>query len=134
MAFDPATAALDIGSKLIDRLWPSKAEADAAKMKLFELQQSGELAQMTAQTNINLAEAQSGNPFAATWRPAIGWILALALAYQYLGRPLLIFAVIQFGGTPPTLIGLDDNLWELLFGMLGMGGLRTYEKSKGVAS
>lgn len=133
MALEPITAALEIGGKLIDRLWPNKAEADAAKLELFKLQQSGELAVITGQLEINKAEAGSPSVFVAGWRPFIGWICGMALAYQYLGRPLLTFLTIQMGATPPVLIALDDNLWQLLFGMLGLGGLRTYEKTKGVA-
>lgn len=125
---DPVSAVLDIGSKVIDRLWPDPVQAAQAKLELAKLQQSGELAQITAQLDINKVEAQNPNLFVSGWRPAIGWICALALLYQYVARPLLMaFNVSQF------LPGLDDNLWQLLLGMLGMGGLRTFEKVQGVA-
>ena len=126
MALD---AILGIGGKLIDKLIPDPAAKDAAKLELLKLQQSGELAAMTAQTEINKVEAASGNLFASSWRPAIGWVCALAMFYQYLLRPF-------FTAFLPALNfpGLDENLWQLMMGMLGLGGLRTFEKLNNVAA
>ena len=122
-------AMLGIGSKLIDKLLPDPAAKDAARLELMKLQQSGELAAMTAQTEINKVEAASSSIFVSGWRPAIGWVCALAMGYQYLARPLMVAFM-------PALAfpGLDDNLWQLMMGMLGLGGLRTFEKTQGVAS
>lgn len=131
---DPITIALGIGSKIIDRLFPDQAAADAAKLELFKLQQSGELAQITGQLDINKVEAASSSVFVAGWRPAVGWVCAGALGYQFVLRPFLEFGFIAFGHPVGNLPGIDNALWELLFGMLGMGGLRTIEKVKGVAS
>ena len=134
MALDPISAALDLGNTLITRLFPDPAQANAAKLELLKLQQSGDLAQMTAQTDINKVEANNPSLFVSGWRPAIGWVCAFALAYQYLLRPLSGTIATLFGVTLPPLPGLDDNLWQLMMGMLGMGGLRTFEKVQGVAS
>jgi len=134
MALDPISAALDLGNTLITRIFPDPAQQDQAKLKLLELQKSGELAQMTAQTDINKVEASSSSFFVSGWRPAIGWVCALALAYQYLLRPLSGTIASICGITLPPLPGLDDNLWQLMMGMLGMGGLRTFEKLQGVAA
>jgi hypothetical protein len=134
MALDPISAALDLGNTLITRIFPDPAQADAAKLKLLELQKNGELAAMTAQTDINKEEAKSSSLFVSGWRPAIGWVCALALAYQYLLRPLGGTFAALIGVVIPPLPGLDDNLWQLMMGMLGMGGLRTFEKVQGVAS
>ena len=122
-------ALLGIGGKLIDKLIPDPAARDAARFELLKLQQSGELAAMLAQTDVNKVEAASSSVIVAGWRPAIGWVCALAMAYQYLVRPFLVAfnPVLAFPG-------LDDNLWQLLAGMLGLGGLRTFEKLNGVAS
>ncbi len=122
-------ALLGIGGKLIDKLIPDPAARDAARFELLKLQQSGELAAMLAQTEINKVEASSASVFVSGWRPAIGWVCALAMGYQYLLRPFLVAfnPVLAFPG-------LDDNLWQLLAGMLGLGGLRTFEKVTGVAS
>ena len=134
MSLDPISAALDLGNTLITRIFPDPAKADQAKLELLKLQQSGELASMTAQTDINKAEASNSSLFVSGWRPAVGWVCALALAYQYLLRPLSGSIGILVGVTIPPLPGLDDNLWQLMMGMLGMGGLRTYEKTQGIAS
>ena len=134
MSLDPISAALDLGTTLINKIFPDPAQASEAKLKLLELQQNGELAIMTAQTDINKTEAASSSVFVSGWRPAIGWVCALALAYQYLVRPLGGTIASLLGMTIPPLPGLDDNLWQLMMGMLGMGGLRTFEKVQGVAS
>ena len=134
MALDPISAALDLGNTLITRIFPDPAQAANAKLELLKLQQSGDLATMTAQSDINKVEAASSSLFVSGWRPAIGWVCALALAYQYLGKPLATGILPAFGVNVPLLPGLDDNLWQLMMGMLGMGGLRTFEKVQGVAS
>jgi hypothetical protein len=134
MSLDPISAALDLGTTLINKIFPDPAQASEAKLKLLELQQNGELAIMTAQTDINKTEAANSSVFVSGWRPAIGWVCALALAYQYLVRPLGGTIASLLGLTIPPLPGLDDNLWQLMMGMLGMGGLRTFEKVQGVAS
>jgi len=67
------------------------------------------------------------------WRPFIGWVCGGALAYQYVVTPILMWVTASVGialAQPPK---LDGTLWELVFAILGMGGLRTYEKLKGVA-
>ena len=134
MSLDPISAALDLGTTLINKIFPDPLQASEAKLKLLELQQNGELAIMTAQTDINKTEAANSSVFVSGWRPAIGWVCALALAYQYLVRPLGGTIASLLGMTIPPLPGLDDNLWQLMMGMLGMGGLRTFEKVQGVAS
>ena len=134
MALDPVTAVLDIGGKLIDRMWPDPAQAATAKLELIKLQQSGDLAQMTGQLEINKVEAANANIFVSGWRPAIGWVCALALLYQYLIRPLAVAVFAAIGHPLPVMPGLDENLWQLMMAMLGMGGLRTFEKVQGVAA
>lgn len=124
---DPITAALDIGGKLIDRLWPDPAQANVAKLELFKLQQSGELSQIAGQLEINKVEAANPNVFVSGWRPFIGWICGVGLAYQFLIYPILIAFV-------PKVQQLDmGTLITLLGGLLGLGTMRTVEKLNGVA-
>jgi hypothetical protein len=130
----PLDALLTLGSSLIDKFFPDKTQAETAKAQLLQMQVSGELAQITGQIQINKVEAANANLFVSGWRPAIGWVCAMALAYQYLLRPLLSWATIAAGYNFPVLPGLDDNLWQLMMGMLGMGVLRTFEKVSVVAS
>lgn len=86
-----------------------------------------------AQTAINQAEAASPSMFVSGWRPAIGWVCAAAMIFQYLLRPFMLVLNVKFSWGLTEIPGLDSNLWELLLGMLGLGGLRTYEKIKRVA-
>jgi ABC-type Fe3+ transport system permease subunit len=134
MAFDPISAALDIGGKLIDRLIPDPAKKAEAALELLKLQQSGELAVMTAQTDTNKVEASSNSLFVAGWRPFIGWICGSALAFQFIIRPLASW-IAALWGHPVAVPALDmADLFTLLFGMLGLGGMRTYEKVQGAQS
>jgi hypothetical protein len=94
-----------------------------------------------AQVEVNKIEAASSNLFVSGWRPAVGWVGVLALAYQYLGYPLMQW-VWSFGqgmdwipkglNPPPDLE--TEQLMTLLAGLLGFGGMRSFEKHKGVAS
>lgn len=113
---------------LLDKIFPDQTKAQEAKARLLELQITGELEVIKGQLEINKAEASSGNWFVAGWRPMIGWVCALALAFQYLVRPIVMtkYPALQVPG-------LDENLWQLMLGMLGIGGLRTLEKVKGAA-
>lgn len=133
MALDPITAALDIGGKLIDRIWPDPGQAAAAKLELVKMQQSGELAKITGQLEINKVEAASASVFVAGWRPAIGWVCAAAFLFKFILGPLLAFTAAALGH-PVTLPVLDfTEMSTILLGMLGLGGLYTTEKIRGVA-
>jgi hypothetical protein len=82
------------------------------------------------QTKINEAEAQHRSIFVAGWRPFIGWICGVALAYNFILRDLIIF-VVGSDNVPPAL--QMDHLMTVLMGMLGLGAFRTYEKIKNVS-
>ena len=139
MSFDPISAALDIGGKLIDRLWPDPSQRDAAKLELLKMQQTGELAVLAAETElakgqlaINTEEAKSSSLFVAGARPFFMWVCGTAFAYHYVLQPLLAF-VFAASGHPVVLPVFDmEALMSVAFGMLGLGGYRTYEKLKGV--
>ena len=134
MSLDPVTALLDVGGKLIDKLFPDPTQKAAANYELLKLHQQGELALLAqevalakTQTDVNQEEAKSTNWFVAGWRPYIGWICGTGLAYQFLVYPILI-------AFQPKIVSLDmGTLITLLAGMLGLGTLRSFEKSKGVA-
>lgn len=134
MAFDPISALLDIGGKVIDRVWPDPAQAAAAKLELFKLQQSGELAQIAGQMDVNKAEAANPNVFVSGWRPFIGWVCGLGFGVQFVFGPLAEWGSTLYGHPvkfPPMDTG---TMMPLLLGMLGLGGLRTAEKIQGVAA
>lgn len=81
-----------------------------------------------------LALARGHSTFASGWRPGIGWVCVAALACQYVARPLIGWIGVASGHPLAPLPGIDDNLWQLVLGMLGLGGLRTFEKLRGVHS
>lgn len=118
--------------KLIDLIPDPNARAKAAEEYQRELMAIAARAE-AEQREINKAEAAHESLFVAGWRPAIGWVCALALGFQYLVRPLLAWAGGVWWSHLPLLPGIDDALWQLMFGMLGLGGLRSFEKARGVA-
>ena len=86
-----------------------------------------------AQLEINKAEAASGSLFKGGWRPFVGWVCAVAFAYHFVIQPLLIFIFSYIGIDPPDLPEFQMNtLLTVLGGLLGIGGLRSYEKTKGL--
>lgn len=127
MALDPLTAGVDLATTVINKIWPDKSAQEAAQL-------AAAVAIVQGQLDVNRAEAANPSKFTSGWRPAIGWVCAAALACQYIGRPLLQWAGVVTGHQWPPLPGIDDNLWELMLGMLGLGGLRSFEKVKRVAS
>ena len=142
MAFDLTGlgSLFDFGGKLIDKIFPDPQKAQEAKIELFKLQQTGELAQLAANTqlakgqlDVNLEEAKSTNWWVAGWRPACGWVGAAGLAYSAILEPLARFvAAVGFGysGVFPT---LDTTItMQILFGLVGLGAMRSYDKKNKV--
>lgn len=135
-----ATAILPTVAGLLDKLIPDPEARAKAQLDLLKLEQEGAFKELDMQLQVNLAqakineiEAASSSPMAATWRPAAGWVCVFGLGYEFLLRPLLpwILAVCQVPDVP-ALPSLDDVLMELVFAMLGIGGMRTFERSQRV--
>ena len=86
-----------------------------------------------AQISVNKEEASSGSIYKGGWRPFIGWICGIAFFYHFVCQPLVIFIVAMIGLQVPSLPEFEmGTLLTVLGGMLGIGGLRTYEKQKGL--
>ncbi len=127
-----------IVSKLLSFI-PDPAQKAAAQLALFQAQQAGEFKELDAQVqmaqgqlDINKAEAASPSLFKGGWRPAVGWICAVGLGYDFILRPLLEWACNAFWhvAVPPE---LDmGTLLPLLGGLLGLGTMRTAERISGV--
>lgn len=109
MAFDPITGVLNIGGKLIDKIFPDKAEADRAKAKLFELQQQGQLQEMGLVVKGLLAELQ-GNWLQRSWRPILMLSFTYIIVHNYVFVPVLGLTAAEI---PP-------DMWSLL--KIGVGG------------
>lgn len=127
-------------TQILDKIIPDPQAAADAKLKALELAQKGELATLDAdlklalgQMEVNRAEAAT-DAFRGGWRPFAGWCCGVGLAYTFLLKPLLPWALQVAGVQAPPLPAIDsDALMALLFGMLGLGGLRTFERVKGKA-
>jgi hypothetical protein len=127
-ASDPITAISNLATGVIDKMWPNAGEAEKAKL-------AAAVTLVQSQIEVNKQEAAHDSVFVAGWRPAVGWTCVAALAYTFVIYPLLLWVSTVFAPhmTPPPLT-VDQMIYELLFGMLGIGALRTFEKVRGVRS
>ena len=100
------------------------------------MQINGELQALIGQLEINKAEAASGNAFPANWRPSVGYVCAAALCVLLPHQPAANVGgrVLPSRRDRAPAIGIDDHLWELMAGMLGLAGWRTMDKIKGLVS
>ena len=121
MAVDPITAALDVGGKLIDRLWPDPTQRDQAKLAMLELVQKGELVELTARAEIVKTEAASTHWLAANWRPLTMLTFAALIVARW------------FGWAAPNLSEAEYlKLWSIVeFGLGGYVVGRSVEKIAG---
>ena len=122
---------LGLASTVIDRVIPDKAAAEKAKLEMEAALQSQEFSLALEQIKVNAVEAGSTNWFVAGWRPCVGWLGAFSLGYAALLEPFARFiAKVGFGyvGAFPV---LDTTItMQILFGILGLGAYRSYEKVK----
>ena len=123
---------LEIGKSLIDRFLPDEEAKRKAEADFLKLAMDGELKQVIAQLEINAREAASPSLWVSGWRPFFGWIGGAAFGYVGLVKPVLSWvAAVKGWPTPPDVD--TEFLWVVVSGLLGIGGLRTYEKKSGVA-
>jgi Holin of 3TMs, for gene-transfer release len=122
----------ELGKDLIDRFIPDKSEAARVEAEFLRMAAQGELQQVIAQLEINAKEAQHASIFVAGWRPFFGWAGGFGFVYATMGQPLLAWISAMNGWAAPPTLNLD-LLWVVVTGMLGIGGLRTFEKSKGIS-
>ena len=130
----PLDAILSIGNKLIDHFFPDANQAAAAKLRLLEMQQNGDLQVMASQMDINKIEAANSSLFVSGWRPFIGWVCGISLAYAAILEPVSRFiasVMFKYNGAFPV---IDTTLTlQILLGLLGLAGMRSWEKKEGVA-
>ena len=122
---------------VFDRILPDPQAAADAKLKVMEMAQRGDLAQLDADTKLALGQIEINKAAAAaggaSWRDGVGWTCCAAFACKFIGGPL-VFVVSQWLGHPITLPTFDfTEMSTILMGLLGLGSLKTVERVKGVA-
>lgn len=118
---------------LLDKFVEDKDQKNALAHEIATLAEKQAHEAALSQIEVNKEEAKSRSIFVAGWRPFIGWTCGVALAYHFVLAPIIIFGTTVFGVQIPELPVFDmDSLMTVLLGMLGLGGLRTFEKSKGL--
>ncbi len=113
---------------VLDKLFTSKGEKMDKEQLMMALLQKPQIAQI----ELNKVEAQHRSWFVAGWRPFIGWICGLSLGYNFIVRDITAWVLrINYPLIEPPPELAMEHLLTVLMGMLGLGGLRTYEKIKG---
>lgn len=128
----------EIGKTIIEKVWPDPEVQAKAQIELLKLQQEGAFRELDvdlqlkmAQIELNKIEAAQNGTFKGGWRPAVGWICAAGLLYEFLIRTIVPWALaVTLGHDVPPMPSLDNVLMELLFAMLGLGMYRSYEKTR----
>lgn len=136
---NPLTSIFELVNTVISRVFPDKSKAQEIQLELAKMQLSGELSQLEkesaeriAQMEINKEEAKSENVFISGWRPFIGWACGVAYVFAYIVAPYIINPIlVAYGHTALPQVDFSDMI-AVLLGMLGLGGMRTYEKRKGI--
>jgi len=118
-----AAEPIDALGSAVDKIFTNNEERMQAQAVLDKIAQKPAI----LQAEINKIEAQHRSLFVAGWRPAIGWVCAIGLAFPFILNPLIEWA----GGTGPKIP--MDQLMELVVALLGLGTLRTFEKLAGRA-
>ncbi len=121
-------SAIKEGLSIINKFIPDKNEAAKAAAEYEAALLNIQAQQAAGQTEVNKIEAGNDNIFVAGWRPFIGWTCGVAFAYHYVIQPIVLLICV-ISNTPIIKPEFDmDTLLTVLLGMLGLGGLRTYEK------
>ena len=119
---------------LLDKFIPDADEKARLAHEIATMSERHAQELARGQIEINKAEAAHKSMFVAGWRPFVGWTCGVALAWHFVGQPLAVFGIAVFGIQTPALPVFEmESLLTVLLGMLGLGGLRTFEKTKQVA-
>ena len=118
---------------LLDKFIEDKDQKNALAHEIATMAEKQAHEVAMSQIEVNKIEAQSTSLFKSGWRPFLGWVCAAAFAYHFIVQPLVIFGIALGGFAPINLPEFDmGSLMTVLMGMLGLGGLRTYEKKQGI--
>ncbi len=119
---------------LLDKFIPDADERARLAHEIATMSERHAQQLAKGQIEINKTEAAHKNMFVAGWRPFVGWTCGIALAWHFVGQPLAVFVIAYSGVESPPLPAFEmESLLTVLLGMLGLGGLRTFEKTKGIS-
>lgn len=140
MAFDPITAIAETVKTITDKIIPDANQRAAAVEKLAEMRLNGELQATAAeigllqgQVETNKIEAASSRLFVSGWRPFVGWTCGAAFCWSFVVGPIAAFILTACGHPVPTPTLAMSEITPVLLGMLGLAGMRSYERVQGVA-
>lgn len=122
----------------LDILFPDPNVAAQHKIELLKMEQEGAFKELDMQLQLNLAQAKINEVEAASesllksgWRPAFGWVGVFVLVSELVIRPYLPWIMEVFGFHVPMIPSIDTEMfWPLIFGLLGLGGMRSWDKTK----
>lgn len=121
-------------TSILDKFIEDKDKKAALAHEIATMAERHAQERIMAQIEVNKAEAGHRNIFVAGWRPFIGWTCGFALAWHFVLAPMVVFVAAWAGMELPGLPAFDmDSLMTVLLGMLGLGGLRSFEKSRGLS-
>ncbi len=131
-SLNPLSAGIDLITAVISRVWPDKTEQQKQQLAAAMAADANITSLLTGQMKVNEVEAAHSNLFVSGWRPCVGWVCALAFAWQFVLLPIFLF-IGHLTGHPVQAPVFDiSTMLTVLMGMLGLGSLRTYEKVKGL--
>lgn len=138
MAYEPVTAVLELGSKLLDKFIPDPEAKARAQLELLKAHQSGDLQDMQTRLSAIIAEAQSSDPWTSRARPSFLYVVYIMMLFSL---PMGVVAAFSpqtaadiAAGTKVWLEAIPESIINLFMAvMLGYIGGRTVEKVKGVA-
>lgn len=120
-------AVADLATGVINKIWPDKSEQEKQELAAAVMVVQGQIA-------TNTEEAKSPSVFVSGWRPFIGWVCGSACAWNWIGLPIASLGLRLAGVTVELAPASLTEMMPILLGMLGLGGLRTFEKVQGVAA
>ena len=120
-------------SSILDKFIEDKDQRNKLAHEIATLAEKQAHEISLAQVDVNKEEAKSQSLFVSGWRPSVGWICSVSMGYHFVLQPFIVFIAAMYGAPIENLPEFDmSSLMTILLGMLGLGGLRTYEKHKGL--
>jgi hypothetical protein len=137
MAFgidDAVAAVATLADSAVKRIWPDATEVEKAKLAQLTQEMQNAFLLQVGQMDVNKLEAQHASVFVSGWRPFVGWVCGAGLAYAALIEPTAQFVAVVMWGYTGTFPALNTDITlQILLGLLGLAGMRSFEKKIGVA-